>query len=277
MTFFALSLLRSKVPVPRLDREKNNSARSSGPATHLWKLKRPRQLLLLGPFEASSFALFDRIVLIPRFFPAVYHFVRFCHFGLSVENSSTFVGPVFYVCLVAVLIWISDLVEIRSEILTKAPTPVVASDGDGYNYKAHESWFDPDLLPRESGDMVTFHIRQVFPDGSRYEGQWKDGLKHGKAGGRTATGRDWHQVACYGNWGVIVQKSYQRSSSFDLSMTLHDLNLTWTKNHLPGSLHIPRRRCLWWPLPWTLSAINSSIFQKWLRGGIRKIKVDSGV
>lgn len=33
--------------------------------------------------------------------------------------------------------------------------PVVASDGDGYNYK-------------------------VFPDGSRYEGQWKDGLKHGK-------------------------------------------------------------------------------------------------
>ena len=51
----------------------------------------------------------------------------------------------------------SDLVEIRSEILTKAPTPVVASDGDGYNYKAHESWFDPDLSPRESGDMVTFH------------------------------------------------------------------------------------------------------------------------
>lgn len=39
----------------------------------------------------------------------------------------------------------SDLVEIRSEILTKAPTPVVASDGDGYNYKAQESWFDPDL------------------------------------------------------------------------------------------------------------------------------------
>eukprot|EP00438_Fugacium_kawagutii_P033875 Skav201120 [mRNA] locus=scaffold185:476810:491022:- [translate_table: standard] len=36
-----------------------------------------------------------------------------------------------------------------------APAPVVASDGDGYNYK-------------------------VFPDGSRYEGQWKDGLKHGK-------------------------------------------------------------------------------------------------
>lgn len=44
---------------------------------------------------------------------------------------------------------ISDLVEIRNEILTKAPTPVVASDGDGYNYKAHESWFDPDLEPRE--------------------------------------------------------------------------------------------------------------------------------
>ena len=64
---------------------------------------------------------------------------------------------------------------------------------------------------------------------------------------------------------------------FNLSMTLHDLNLTWTKNHLPGSLHIPRRRCLWWPLPWTLSAINSSIFQKWLCGGIRKIEVDSGV
>eukprot|EP00913_Durusdinium_trenchii_P025110 g23570.t1 len=36
-----------------------------------------------------------------------------------------------------------------------SPAPVVASDGDGYNYK-------------------------VFPDGSRYEGQWKDGLKHGK-------------------------------------------------------------------------------------------------
>ena len=32
----------------------------------------------------------------------------------------------------------SDLVEIPSEILTEAPTPVVASDGDGYNYKAHE-------------------------------------------------------------------------------------------------------------------------------------------
>lgn len=72
--------------------------------------------------------------------------------------------------------------------MTKAPTPVVASDGDGYNYKAHESWFDPDLSPRESGDMVTFHIRQVFPDGSRYEGQWKDGLKHGKAGGKTERG-----------------------------------------------------------------------------------------
>ena len=43
--------------------KKNNSARSSWPATHLWKPKRPRQLLLLGPFEASSFAFFDRIVL----------------------------------------------------------------------------------------------------------------------------------------------------------------------------------------------------------------------
>ncbi|CAE7302309.1 Rsph1 [Symbiodinium sp. CCMP2592] len=33
--------------------------------------------------------------------------------------------------------------------------PAAQADGDGYNYK-------------------------VFPDGSRYEGQWKDGLKHGK-------------------------------------------------------------------------------------------------
>lgn len=116
MTFFALSLLRSKVPVPRLDREKNNSGRSSWPATHLWKLKRPRQLLLLGPFEASSFALFDGIVLIPRFFPAVYYFVRFCNFW-------SFCRKFFNFCWASVLCLfggsfnlMSDLVEIRSEI-----------------------------------------------------------------------------------------------------------------------------------------------------------------
>ena len=30
---------------------------------------------------------------------------------------------------------------------------------------------------------------QVFPDGSRYEGQWKDGLKHGKARGNLVSYR----------------------------------------------------------------------------------------
>eukprot|EP00435_Cladocopium_sp_Y103_P054131 s614_g17.t1 len=43
----------------------------------------------------------------------------------------------------------------RSPAAPAALAPVVASDWDGYSYK-------------------------VFPDGSRYEGQWKDGLKHGK-------------------------------------------------------------------------------------------------
>ena len=122
--------------------------------------------------------------------------------------------------------------------MTKAPTPVVASDGDGYNYKAHESWFDPDLSPRESGDMVTFHIRQVFPDGSRYEGQWKDGLKHGKAGGKTERGG---LTSSRMLWKLRSHctKKQPKVIIFNLSMTLHDLNLTWTKNHLPGSLHIP--------------------------------------
>ena len=65
------------------------TVRSSWPATHQWKPKRPRQRLLLGPFEASKtktgFAF--RQECITRFFPAVCHFVRFCNFGLSAKNS----------------------------------------------------------------------------------------------------------------------------------------------------------------------------------------------
>ncbi|CAJ1330625.1 unnamed protein product [Effrenium voratum] len=47
-------------------------------------------------------------------------------------------------------------IDAKAKSAQPGPAPVAAaSDGDGYNYK-------------------------VFPDGSRYEGQWKDGLKHGK-------------------------------------------------------------------------------------------------
>ena len=181
----------------------------------------------------------------------------------------------FYVCLVAVLIWCQTWLRFGVKFWLRHlhqlwPAMEMATTT---RHTSHGL-----ILTCRQGNQVTWwlFIRQVFPDGSRYEGQWKDGLKHGKAGGKTERGRDWHQVACYGIWGVIVKKQ-PKVIIFNLSMTLHDLNLTWTTNHLPGSLHIPRRRCLWWPLPWTLSAINSSIFQKWLRGGIRKIEVDSGV
>ncbi|CAJ1372237.1 unnamed protein product [Effrenium voratum] len=47
-------------------------------------------------------------------------------------------------------------IDAKAKSAQPGPAPVAAAnDGDGYNYK-------------------------VFPDGSRYEGQWKDGLKHGK-------------------------------------------------------------------------------------------------